>query len=199
MQDWRSRGITTIHLNGGEIVGANAYQMEMAAMVAALSNHMDADSRTCHHMVGLRWSLQGGGSRPMDMGNVQRRRTSQLLTASRYLHCKHKGHVALRWQYSHLEKDKVRKKTKELIKAGKAVAEFNYQELGNYLADAISRNEPIPKAIHQSEEEMSKNQQEIYPMGHCLLGLMPHGCWYWGQEDGNPAMLNLIRSEAGST
>jgi hypothetical protein len=52
---------------------------------------------------------------------------------------------------------------------------------------------PIPEAVPQSEKEESKNQLEIYPMGHCLIGLMPHGWWYWSQEDGNPVMLDPIR------
>ena len=34
--EWKTSGITTIHLHSGNVVGTNAYQMELAAMMSAL-------------------------------------------------------------------------------------------------------------------------------------------------------------------
>jgi hypothetical protein len=47
--------------------------------------------------------------------------------------------------------------------------------------------------VTEEEEKENKNQQEIYPMGHCRFGLMPQEWWHWGREDGNPVMLDPIR------
>ena len=68
--------------------------------------------------------------------------------------------------------------------------------MGNYLADVISRNEPIPEVVQQTEEEKSKNQQDIYPMGHCLMGLMPLGWWYCGAGAWKPGYARSVTVQA---
>ena len=192
--EWKTSGITTIHLHSGSVVGTNAYQMELAAMMSALCLANMAFQHQDHSHISI-WTdcesvskglLSADWDCPSDSAS-----TPFLITA-RQLYQQNAHRLTIHWQNSHPEQDKYDKRTKALKRAKKSPAEFNYQEWGNFLADIISRNEALPECFC-TDDDRQRHHQYSAPMADFTMGIRP-GSWFWGLDDGTPVLVDPFKT-----